>query len=186
MHDPMSVAHEIRYPWPWPKRAFSGTRELLITIWHIDPELRGDDDSCDWFNHKRPRNAAESALAEAQWDLETLLDNEPHYPSSREHLAFQRLKAATHAFLHRPSRTHWWQLHPRWHVWHWRIQIHPVQDFKRWAFSRCAGCGRRFAFGYSPVSHSWNGTGPRWFRGERGVFHSECAHSGEAAAKSTA
>jgi hypothetical protein len=28
---------------------------------------------------------------------------------------------------HRP-----WYRHPRWHVWHWRIQVHPWQDFRRW------------------------------------------------------
>src|ERR1044072_3419635 len=29
-----------------------------------------------------------------------------------------------------------WYRHPRWHFWHWELQIHPVQTFKRWAFSR--------------------------------------------------
>lgn len=71
--------------------------------------------------------------------------------------------------LHRP----WWS-HPRWHVWHWRIQIPLLQDLKRFLFSRCAGCGKRFAWGYAPISNQWNGDGPRWFKGERGVFHHEC------------
>jgi hypothetical protein len=71
--------------------------------------------------------------------------------------------------LHRP----WWD-HPRWHVWHWRIQIPFLQDLKRFLFSRCAGCGKRFAWGYAPISNRWNGDGPRWFKGERGVFHHEC------------
>lgn len=70
---------------------------------------------------------------------------------------------------HRP-----WYKHPRWHVWHWSFQVHPVQAFKRWAFSRCQGCGKGFTWGYSPVSTSWSGTGPRWFRGECYVFHSGC------------
>lgn len=67
-----------------------------------------------------------------------------------------------------------WYRRPRWHVWHWRIQVHPVQQFKRWAFSRCCKCGKRFKYGYSPTTNSWNGTGPRWFRSEPEVFHSEC------------
>lgn len=67
-----------------------------------------------------------------------------------------------------------WYRHPKWHFWHWKIQCHPVQLFKRWAFSRCCKCGRRFTWGYSPVSGQWNGTGPRWFRGEKGVYHSNC------------
>ncbi len=67
-----------------------------------------------------------------------------------------------------------WYQHPRWHIWHWSLQVHPLQAFKRWAFSRCQGCGKRFSWGYCPVSGSWYGKGPRWFRKEPHVFHSEC------------
>jgi hypothetical protein len=67
-----------------------------------------------------------------------------------------------------------WYKHPRWHFWHWKIQIHPVQVFKRWAFSRCAGCGKRFSWGYAPTTGSWNSEGPMWFRRERNIYHSEC------------
>lgn len=67
-----------------------------------------------------------------------------------------------------------WYRHPRWHVHHWKFQCPPLQSFKRWAFSRCAGCGKRFTFGYCPTSTNWYGTGPRWFRGEPGVYHSAC------------
>lgn len=67
-----------------------------------------------------------------------------------------------------------WYRHPRWHFWHWKIQIIPVQDFKRWAFSRCERCHQRFDFGEAPVASSWNRGGPRWFRGETGLTHSRC------------
>lgn len=67
-----------------------------------------------------------------------------------------------------------WYRHPKWHVWHWRLQIHPLQSFKRWAFSRCCYCGKGFAWGYSPTTNQWHGTGPLWFRSEKGVFHSNC------------
>lgn len=82
-----------------------------------------------------------------------------------------------HAYLrfNRP-----WYRHPRWHVWHWRIQVHAIQSFKRWAFSRCSTCGKRFSWGYSPTTHSWNGDGPRWFRGERDVHHGDCLGQGVA------
>ncbi len=63
--------------------------------------------------------------------------------------------------------------HPRWHIHHWQIQIHPVQHFKRWAFSRCTKCGGRFRWGYSPVG-PWSGDGPQWFKAERGVHHMDC------------
>ena len=70
---------------------------------------------------------------------------------------------------HRP-----WYKHPKYHFWHWKIQIHPLQQFKRWAFSRCGTCNKNFSWGYSPVTHSWNNGGPKWFKSERDVHHSEC------------
>lgn len=48
MHDPMTVAHEITYPW----KNKHGYRSSIITIWHVDPEKRTlgtrSDDSCGW------------------------------------------------------------------------------------------------------------------------------------------
>lgn len=67
----------------------------------------------------------------------------------------------------------WWK-HPRWHFWHWKINVQPVQAFKRWAWSRCCKCGGRFTWGYAPVTNSWHGTGPRWFASEPGVYHADC------------
>lgn len=67
-----------------------------------------------------------------------------------------------------------WYRHPRWHIWHWRIQIQPLLQFKRWAFSRCCKCGKGFKWGYAPTTNSWYGSGPRWFRSEEGVFHGDC------------
>jgi hypothetical protein len=68
----------------------------------------------------------------------------------------------------------WWK-HPRWHVWHWRIQFHPWQTLRRWLFTRCAHCGKRFAYGGSPISHSWHSPKPGWFKSEVGLFHDECS-----------
>ena len=66
----------------------------------------------------------------------------------------------------------WWR-HPKWHVRHWSLQVHPVENFKRWAFTRCAGCGGRFRWGASGVG-SWHGTGPLWFKSEN-LRHMNCA-----------
>lgn len=68
-----------------------------------------------------------------------------------------------------------WYKHPRWHLWHWRIQIHPWQTLRRWLLSRCAVCGKRFTWGYSPMSGSWDSVPPKFLRGEVGVYHSECS-----------
>lgn len=66
-----------------------------------------------------------------------------------------------------------WYRQPKWHVRHWRLQIHPLQAFKRWAFTRCHACGRRFQWGESGVG-TWSGDGPRWFRSEQ-LTHMRCS-----------
>lgn len=68
-----------------------------------------------------------------------------------------------------------WYKHPRWHVHHWKIQVEFMLQLKRFLFSRCCVCGKGFEYGESPTTYSWNGTGPRWFRSEKGVFHGTCS-----------
>jgi hypothetical protein len=88
--------------------------------------------------------------------------------------------------LYKISRRPWWARTShrvyRTHIHHWRIQIHPVQSFKRWAFSRCSHCRGRFVWNESIIGYQWEGTGPRWFRGEPSVAHHRCdrlaGHSG--------
>lgn len=63
----------------------------------------------------------------------------------------------------------------KWHIWHWHLQIIPVQNFHRWAFERCELCGRRYPWGYSPVSHQWGGKRGRWFHFDRRAYHHECS-----------
>lgn len=74
---------------------------------------------------------------------------------------------------HRP----WWQ-HPRWHLHHWRLQIHLWQAFRRWALSRCCKCGGRFGWGESPCSSSWDSPKLKLMKGEQGVYHMRCANHG--------
>lgn len=62
----------------------------------------------------------------------------------------------------------WWR-HPRWHVHHWKFQIHPWQQFKRWAFDRCADCRKGFRWGESV-----------WGYGDARIFHDGCGGHGSA------
>jgi hypothetical protein len=71
-----------------------------------------------------------------------------------------------------------WYRHPRWHVWHWRFQIHAYQAFLRWVFTRCDKCGGRFKWGETGLGHGWDSDGPRWFKSER-LDHMRCAHGAE-------
>jgi hypothetical protein len=273
MHDPQTVAFDIKYPWfvhkPWPKRQREnagldggkyawrqlnalerigrsqswpdGYRETFATIWHVDPEKDGSDDSCGWSNIKLTKGQKAILKNAAWWEGQyphflcvegkewdgTVADAEslerglrllvcrvlkikmswddicrsaaeavhvrtggkfgdsfcflPGYHTN--HLNISKDDRADHLYgilcgvarnLLTDKRPKW--RHPRWHFWHWKIQIHPLLSFKRWAFSRCCKCGKGFSFGYAPVSNNWNGTGPRWFRSETDVYHSDCNH----------
>lgn len=57
-----------------------------------------------------------------------------------------------------------WYKHPRWHFWHWRFQIHPLQKLSRRLFTRCEECGKPFGWNESPVG-TWGGDK---------VWHSAC------------
>lgn len=62
----------------------------------------------------------------------------------------------------------------KWHVHHWKIQVRPLGSLRRWLFTRCAGCGERLPFGYSPVSGHWDAPPHKWYESEVGVYHHEC------------
>lgn len=63
-----------------------------------------------------------------------------------------------------------WYKHPRWHVWHWKLQVHPLQQLRRVLFDRCAKCKKGFKWGYYPTS-----------TGGDDLYHSECLGHGCAA-----
>jgi hypothetical protein len=69
MHDPMTVAHEIKWPISFKKNSISGAKYYnpLITIWHVDPEKDGTDDSCGWF--KRAHHGDQALLERIKKDF---------------------------------------------------------------------------------------------------------------------
>lgn len=136
MNDPMTVAFEIRRPWPQRRKGKKVSEKRwsigkspfwniagveyywpgLITVWHVDPS--GFDS-----NHDCP------------------------YSSN-------------------------WQ----WHIHHWKIQVHPLQHFRRWALTRCEWCkGRSRKGDHVNISHQWDRDKGQWWKGERGLFHSDCS-----------
>jgi hypothetical protein len=63
MHDLMTVAFEINSPFKT-----KGYRNSLITIWHVDPQKDGTDDSCGWF--LRPRHLNQNILNEIKSEFD--------------------------------------------------------------------------------------------------------------------
>lgn len=227
MHDPMTVAFEVG---------------KLATIWHVDPERDGSDDSCGWFIRSRhldkkildriasrfefdwshgvpsgwfadngePNWSTHSIvmamtfiatgemwgywsrrqtqfLRTHVWDVLAFAENTVDSAYTAINQSYRRdpretakdrarsMASMMYAWVARQHRP--WYRHPKWHFWHWKIQIHHLQMLKRWLFSRCCKCGKGFRWGESPVSGSWNGTGPRWFRSEEHIYHSDCSGS---------
>lgn len=132
MHDPLTVAWQIKRPWP--KRGVGPHRywPALVTVWHREP--RGHDGGEVCKPYRRVFDEADRT-----WKL--------------------------------APRNGW-----RWHFWHYRIQVPPLQALRRWALTRCAWCGGTSRKGdYVNTSHSWDGPRGRWWQGQPGVFHSDCS-----------
>lgn len=67
-----------------------------------------------------------------------------------------------------------WYKHPRYHFWHYRLTIHPLQKLKRFLFTKCTVCNKGFKYGDSNVcTDQWDSEGPRWFKSEN-VYHGKC------------
>lgn len=65
----------------------------------------------------------------------------------------RRAAEIVYSWICRAARP-WWK-HPRWHFWHWKIQLHPWNAIRRRYWEKCAVCGRR-GFKESPMG-SWDG-----------------------------
>lgn len=216
MHDPMTVAFEIKYPW-WRKSGFSSGRyhDTLLTVWHVDPERDGSDDSCGWSSPKLTKLEREKIKDVIGFDQKYLFDEAGdgrHFKAKFDNITMcfnifpavawrvwrkeikprhmpQIMSLATNHIdsfdFRRPLNQYdidrkamfigrafkrmerkWWQ-HPRFHFWHWRIQIIPLQKLNRMFFDRCCQCGRGFGWNEAPHG-SWGG---------EKIWHSQCESS---------
>lgn len=252
MHDPMTLAFEIKYPWARSRTPLKNGdvrvyREPIISVWHIDPERDGSDDSCGWsfpkLSKKQRERLKNRAWSEGQnpYFLRFASREPPRFQRAEMETLYRGLvlfvadtlgipctyeqaarKAAT--AIHHPScidtatvfcylngyhnnfpetepgsdsdkrmreehfvgvtagiarellreRRPAWR-HPRWHVHHWQVVVHPWRKLRRLLFERCGQCGKRFGWNEAPITYSWSGKGP--------CFHSECTAVYEATQK---
>ena len=63
----------------------------------------------------------------------------------------------------------------RWHVHHWRFQWHTYQHLRRSLLTRCEWCGGKSRKGGRVnCGKGWHDEKSPWWRGEIGLYHSEC------------
>lgn len=70
-----------------------------------------------------------------------------------------------------------WYLSTRWkwHFWHWKIQVVPLQHFRRWLLTRCEICGGKSRKGHPvDITSSWDSPDTHWWQGEQGLRHRDC------------
>lgn len=165
MHDPMTVALEIRRPWP-KRSGFSATSGRGGAVrWRI----RLHHDCGTWCADTPPHKSGafpwwKPASYSAFWQLggrefywPPLVTVWHHDPSDYDHITCDKKR---------------WRLH----VHHWRIKVPALQRLRRRLLTRCAWCNGRDRKG-DPVniSHSWDGPDTPWWRGDPHLFHRDCS-----------
>jgi hypothetical protein len=157
MHDPWTVAHEIKAPWKkrYGKNDPATYHPALVTVWHVDPETDGTDDSCGWFSVHLTKPEQAHIREIVDWhDWYTRYGGEA--ANTAHELATRAYKDGRDSHHPRP-----WYRKPQWHVRHWHIIIEPWARFIR-RFERCAVCGKRM--GTATRMGNWSGD-KVWHRG---------------------
>lgn len=177
MHDPMTVAFEV--PLPILRRSTMpdrGGRRWGVTVSRrTNPENLGERTYSWW----RPRGYA-VVLAGHQYRWRTaavIWHVEPDGRDSGEVCRHYRRQSDGTTKVLRS-----W----RWHVHHWRIQLPVVQELRRTLLTRCAWCmGPSWKGARVNVSHDWDRDPTPWWRGEPGLYHSDCSSAARSARSCT-
>jgi hypothetical protein len=146
------------------KGKFRGPKGHCLCTWPCALFKPGQPDNC----RKAQRNYEMCLEEDLVTPVYECVDFIPYIP---EYKAKSRIRQLFR--LYRGFSRKWWQ-HPRWHFWHWRFQIHPLQKFKRRAFSRCYYCGGRLKWNEPVIGLQWYNAGPKWFRNTKKIAHSKC------------
>lgn len=173
MHDPMVVAFTI--PSPIPERKKWRDVRPGEKRWTLGRRRRTNAEHLGqpvypWW---RPK-AWEPRVAGRAFGLRTAVTVWHVEPGGRDAFAVCKNR--------RQKRDGSWTYDRRWawHVHHWHLQVHLEQRVRRFLLERCELCGRRYPWGYAPVSHSWDAPRSRWRDGVvRRSYHHECSSLGQ-------
>lgn len=182
MHDPMTVAFEIRRPWPRRSKSHDakpGRPRWQICYHHTCGDHCGTDrakhEASNPFPWWRPGSYSTFwTVAGRGWywpSIITVWHVEPGGHDSGEVCKhYVRTQQPDGTWTSKILRG--W----RWHVHHWRIQVSPLQQLRRRLLTRCEWCGGRHRRG-DPVNVRSGGSRQRsrWWRGERGLLHMDCS-----------
>jgi len=183
VHDPMTVAHEIRRPWPQRSTlpAASSDVRWRIRLHHehfADEQHPGICGGCDqpmdsennWFPWWKPSSYMSHwrlAGRDYYWpSMITIWHNEPggHDGLTVCSRRYQDKRGKWH-------RTKSW----RWHIHHWSFQILPLQHLRRYLLTRCEICGGKSRKGHVVnFSNSWSNPKTHFWQGEVGLHHGDC------------
>ena len=156
MHDPMTVAFEIRRPWPQRSRSSDAKPGA--------PRWQARFQHWTWRHPLRGWRAFWTIAGRGYWwpSVLTVWHVEPRGHDSGEVCKHWRDGKVDNRW--------------RWHVRHWHIQI-PLRDkIHRFVFERCIECGTRFPWGYAPISHQWSdGPTRREWRIVKRAYHHPCS-----------
>jgi len=179
VHDPLTVAIWIVRPWPQ-RTSMLATSDpvrwrVLLHHDHHQPYCGAHGCTGNPFPWWKPRSWSRFwrlAGRDYYWPpLITIWHREPGGRDSGD------VCKHTHRVFDKTARK--WRYVPvnrwRFHVNHWKIQVHAAQEFRRWALTRCEWChGPSRKDDPVNVSQSWDGEKSPWWRGERGLFHQDC------------
>lgn len=157
MHDPLAVAFDIRRPWPKRERSHDAKPD--------QPRWKA---RYQWATWRKPWTGwmAFWTIAGYGFYFPSVITVWHREPDGKDALTVCRTRSQ------RPDGTWRYTKGWVWHVHHWKIQVSPLQDLRRRLLTKCEECGRK---GRPNVSHQWDAKRGPWWRGERGLYHSQCS-----------
>lgn len=173
MHDPMVVAWDIKLPIPLRQKWLEEINKTEAR-WTLGRRLRTNPENLGkpvypWWNLNGYRPVVAGRIYNwyrfaTVWHVEP--DGRDSGTVCKHSIRWQDEDQKWHS----KNAKSW-----KWHVHHWKIQIHFLQKLRRRLLTRCEYCGGR-STKTNPVNctHHWDRKKTPWWRGELYLHHSGC------------